>query len=355
MANFVVQTGSNVGTVGNDTFTVPAGVGDFSIAGGSGFDTLLADISVMSSVSWSFGSIESVVYSGSQPTIFITSYGATPKTVDASAVTSLIYMSARDGTQNHFIGSSSTVVSFHSSAYANATQSTLDFNTGKATLTRPGDTSVEFTVAGDLIYSAPPIATNIITGSAANNRVTVDKGTHTFNGGGGLDTAYIEYTAVNAAISDFSVTQSGDNLTVQGSGAASEVRLTGSSVERVVFVDENEQFVQTHAFDVDAGENAGSAYRVYQAAFARTPDNGGLKYWIGQVDAGTSLIDVAKGFIASAEFQSIYGANPSNADFVSKLYQNVLGREGEAGGLAFWVGELDRRGSGQGNCPRWFL
>ena len=103
----------------------------------------------------------------------------------------------------------------------------------------------------------------------------------------------------------------------------------------------NEQFVQTHAFDVDAGENAGSAYRVYQAAFARTPDNGGLKYWIGQVDAGTSLIDVAKGFIASAEFQSIYGANPSNADFVSKLYQNVLGREGEAGGLAFWVGELD--------------
>ncbi|MCV6575761.1 MAG: DUF4214 domain-containing protein, partial [Cohaesibacter sp.] len=104
-------------------------------------------------------------------------------------------------------------------------------------------------------------------------------------------------------------------------------------VERLSFSD------GTLALDI-AG-NAGQAYRIYKAAFARDPDNDGLKYWIGRVDNGTGLIDVAKGFLASTEFQTLYGTNPSNEAFIAKLYNNVLGREGEAGGFAFWQGELD--------------
>ena len=74
-----------------------------------------------------------------------------------------------------------------------------------------------------------------------------------------------------------------------------------------------------------AGGNAGVSYRIYQAAFARTPDNDGLKYWIDQVDTGTTLVDVARGFIDSQEFQSVYGTDPSNDDFVAALYRNVSG------------------------------
>jgi hypothetical protein len=57
---------------------------------------------------------------------------------------------------------------------------------------------------------------------------------------------------------------------------------------------------------------------------------------------GQALSSLASGFIGSAEFQSRFGgASSSNGAFVDQLYQNVLGRAGEADGRAFWVNSLD--------------
>ncbi|MEO1599613.1 MAG: DUF4214 domain-containing protein, partial [Pseudomonadota bacterium] len=36
------------------------------------------------------------------------------------------------------------------------------------------------------------------------------------------------------------------------------------------------------------------------------------------------------------------GENPSHADYVDELYDNVLGREGEAAGRDFWIRSLDQ-------------
>ncbi len=98
------------------------------------------------------------------------------------------------------------------------------------------------------------------------------------------------------------------------------------------------------AVDVGEGETAGSAYRLYQAAFDRTPDTGGLTYWIDQMDLGDSLKEVAASFVASDEFRSIYGAQPTPEDLVSRYYFNVLERAPDQGGLNYWVGELTRPG-----------
>ena len=94
------------------------------------------------------------------------------------------------------------------------------------------------------------------------------------------------------------------------------------------------------AFDVGEGEIAGSVYRTYQAAFDRTPDIDGLSFWIDKADNGTSLTEIAAGFLASNEFAAAYGANPAPADYVAKLYENVLGRPGEQAGIDFWTGKL---------------
>ena len=59
------------------------------------------------------------------------------------------------------------------------------------------------------------------------------------------------------------------------------------------------------------------------------------------MDAGHSLEAVAGGFIASEEFKTLYGDNPSNEAFVTKLYNNVLGRAPEQGGFIYWVLLLD--------------
>jgi hypothetical protein len=80
--------------------------------------------------------------------------------------------------------------------------------------------------------------------------------------------------------------------------------------------------------------------RLYFAYFLRIPDYGGLTYWIGQFRGGMSLEAISDYFALSGEFAGRYGAL-DNAQFVDRVYQNVLGRAPDAGGRAFWTSELD--------------
>lgn len=105
------------------------------------------------------------------------------------------------------------------------------------------------------------------------------------------------------------------------------------SVERIQFID------RSVALDVEG--HAGQAYRLYKAAFDRAPDKGGLGYWISELDKGASLEEVAARFVTTPEFIKINGANPSNQEYAAGLYRHVLGREPDQGGLSWWVGQLD--------------
>lgn len=84
----------------------------------------------------------------------------------------------------------------------------------------------------------------------------------------------------------------------------------------------------------------GQAYRIYQAAFDRTPDLEGLGYWISEMDKGMSVEGVSNSFIYSQEFQGLYGTNPTNEAFVTLLYNNVLNRDPDTGGMGYWLNEL---------------
>ena len=82
-------------------------------------------------------------------------------------------------------------------------------------------------------------------------------------------------------------------------------------------------------------------FRLYNAAFARFPDSDGLKYWIEKYSSGVNdERAVASSFLVSAEFKTLYGENVSDATYVNNLYKNVLGREADAGGLLYWLGQL---------------
>ncbi|WPL19176.1 Serralysin precursor [Thiorhodovibrio winogradskyi] len=120
---------------------------------------------------------------------------------------------------------------------------------------------------------------------------------------------------------------------IDGSGSYGTDRLEG--IERVIFSD------GAVALDVDIGETAGQAYRIYKAAFDRSPDIGGLSYWIGVMDNGTLITEVARNFLESLEFRSLYGANLTNTDYIEALYSNVLDRQYDQGGFDFWVASLD--------------
>lgn len=94
---------------------------------------------------------------------------------------------------------------------------------------------------------------------------------------------------------------------------------------------------QPQALRLDIDGVAGQAYRLYAAAFDRTPDPAGLGYWIAAMDRGVSLQAVAAGFTGSQEFTDLYGAHTSDAQFVDLLYQNTLHRAPDAAGRQFWV------------------
>jgi Ca2+-binding RTX toxin-like protein len=166
---------------------------------------------------------------------------------------------------------------------------------------------------------------DLLTGDVQNNYLEGRSGNDIIDGGAGVDTA-----AYNGNRAYYVVTKTTAGWTVTSSAEGAD---TLTNIERLKFAD------AAVAFDISG--TGGQAYRVYQAAFNRTPDAGGLGYWIKQMDDGTSLNSVAAGFIASAEFKSVYGANPTNAQIVAKLYDNVLHRPGETAGVNFWVGELN--------------
>ncbi len=85
---------------------------------------------------------------------------------------------------------------------------------------------------------------------------------------------------------------------------------------------------------------ATEAYRLYKAAFNRTPDPEGLGYWIAQMDGGMDLIEVSARFIDSSEFRAQYGYAPSDADFLTRVYTNVLGRTPDKGGFDWWLNAM---------------
>lgn len=78
--------------------------------------------------------------------------------------------------------------------------------------------------------------------------------------------------------------------------------------------------------------------KLYIATFGRAPDGAGLNYWVNQ--SGLSLEDIAKSFFDQPETQAKFGTS-DNASFVAAIYQNVLGREGEASGVAYWISQLE--------------
>lgn len=151
-----------------------------------------------------------------------------------------------------------------------------------------------------------------------------------------------EYFAENTPASTsalFTRTRASYTITKSGAGFlvvspdANEGTQFFSSITRLRFTDFGV------AFDIEG--NAGKAYRLYQAAFNRVPDLGGLGFWIGRLDAGDDLAAVAGGFINSQEFIALYGANPTNDVFLTKLYNNVLHRAPDAGGYSYWMNLLN--------------
>lgn len=153
-------------------------------------------------------------------------------------------------------------------------------------------------------------------------------GNDSIDGGSGKDEVIYEGPragTVGSTTSDGAVVFSGQSIGTD----------TLREVERVTFDD------GSLVFDL-VGSDPSLIYRLYQAAFARTPDEGGLRYWAGAADAfGLTQLQLAREFRVAPEFIQLYGSNVSNRDYTYNMYKNVLGREPDQGGIDYWTNVVD--------------
>jgi len=173
-----------------------------------------------------------------------------------------------------------------------------------------------------------------------------------FYGGDGIDTAVFSGKAANYKIqTSNTVWDSLKNIgNLPGATITDNTKafntLQVNQVERLKFlVADPVTGANMVALDTSKDQTAGSSYMLYKAAFNREPDTPGLGFWINKMDGGMSYNTVAQNFINSQEFKDAYGgSNPSVNTLVTKLYNNVLIRNPDGVGLAFWQEKLTTGG-----------
>jgi hypothetical protein len=205
-------------------------------------------------------------------------------------------------------------------------------------------TTLQGSAADDVITAAIDDVKHIFVTGAGNDKVTATAiadvliggaGNDTLDGGAGLDKAVF-----TGALADYKLNLANNQaITVTDAQATRDGVDSLKNVERLSFSD------VSVALDIGKDQTAGSGYMLYKAAFNRTPDLGGLGFWINKMDTGSGYSSVAQSFVSSTEFQAAFGgSNPTVNTLVTKLYTNVLNRAADTGGIAFWQDKLTTGG-----------
>lgn len=82
--------------------------------------------------------------------------------------------------------------------------------------------------------------------------------------------------------------------------------------------------------------------QAYNMALARDPDAGGASFWLGQMQAGlVSPEEAYSTFLYMDEMYNVRGGG-TNPGYVTVMYEQLLGRAPDTGGLNYWVDRLNK-------------
>ncbi len=263
---------------------------------------------------------------------------------------------APDASGNVTVPAGAEVVLINSS---DTTQTTITPPANAPVLIFQGKGGVSVTINdGDSNTSphSPGVVDRVVVGSAGNDRIVVSDakntqiilgtGNSTVVGGSGSDTIIAglgnstiaggagDIVQLKGNASDYTVTVNNGHAVVTGSNN----KVTDISKIQYVQLDSGKALV----FAKDSQEAAITT--LYETAFGRTAESGGLQYWFDLASAGASLDQISQAFTQSTEFQQTTGAL-NNDDFVNALYQQTFGRAPESEGLAYWTAALQTGGA----------
>ncbi|WP_269142619.1 Ig-like domain-containing protein [Sulfitobacter mediterraneus] len=236
------------------------------------------------------------------------------------------------------------------------------FNDGSGTAETVSSADIgPVTTAGISVYGdGQP---NFLAGTAGNDQILAGGGDDTLVGQGGddllsgfegRDTAFFE-----GSQDSYTLQISRSSTTITDRRPSGEGTDQLSSIERLDFETEIPLFggspMTLSIFDGPASLTApqfSDIIELYIAYFNRAPDALGLFYWATEFTNGYTVPQMANNFFGQPETQLSYASVLDQngnlditdagkvGDFVTAVYSNVLGREPDAPGFNYWLGQL---------------
>lgn len=161
-----------------------------------------------------------------------------------------------------------------------------------------------------------------------------------FSGGMGRYTIQL---ATDGSINVVDRAQDGD-----GTDTLSGIETLSFSAGASIFTDGTLDLSIVQGITGLSDEEISTFIELYIAYFNRAPDALGLYFWGSAFANGTSLEEMAELFLDQDETRATYPSDASNLDFATQVYSNVLGRTPDQGGLDFWVRQLDEENVSKG-------
>jgi hypothetical protein len=179
-------------------------------------------------------------------------------------------------------------------------------------------------------------ADDVILGLGGSDWLIGQQGDDFLDGGDGWDLAIYD-----TSLSNLTLTVDASGLTVEDRrGDAGRDTLV--NIEGLSYQGGQLDLTQLTGAATLSAEQMESLIELYIAYFNRAPDALGLSFWGTAHANGMSLSEIASQFTYQEETRGMYAAGMSDADFVSTVYNNVLGRTGDGEGFAFWSTALAR-------------
>lgn len=176
-----------------------------------------------------------------------------------------------------------------------------------------------------------------LVGSFGSDELDGGLGSDVLDGGPGIDTA-----SFAGELKTFTLAATPEHVIVIDRSRPNDVD-TLISIEGMLFNGTDSQIDPTWLTTAARLDEARfvDLIEMYVAYFDRAPDGLGLQYWASRIVEGMSLSQIAKSFFVQPESLATFPSTMSTTQFVWQVYDNALGRAPDAGGLAYWVNDLN--------------
>jgi serralysin len=191
------------------------------------------------------------------------------------------------------------------------------------------------------------IAGRAVNGGDGPDSLVGTSGNDTVNGGAGPDTY-----ALSGTRSQYVLSNTGHGYQVQDTHSGRDGTETIAAVEMLIFSDSTVDLTMVQKAAALGANDLKTLEELYVGFFNRVPEAAGLRHWMGQVESGAKLRDVADQFYSAGVLFGVFSEDMTEAEFITVIYANVLGRTGATAPnsqeIGYWQEWLHTRTNSKG-------